>query len=95
MDEHNYRHFHIRIRLPIQLLTCKFSERSTLLPEYAESARVTDPRSSLQLCRCSSGSKKSLRIDEQEEPAYEHGEQPARTSAVSEPPAYSHDSGVE
>jgi Arrestin (or S-antigen), C-terminal domain/Arrestin (or S-antigen), N-terminal domain len=89
LEENNHKHFQIRIRLPIQLLTCKLSEGTTRLPEYAEDAISVRPKD--QLCRCTSKSKDSdslQEVDEQEDDEAANGNQSLALVYSQEPPAY-------
>ena len=94
MPDDSYKHFQIRVRLPIQLLTCKLSEGNTVLPEYAESADTSGLDEAPRLCRCVSSSNHSERLEEVNEDDVAAGcelEQAPATSTTLRPPSYHDD----
>ena len=91
MPDDNHKHFQIRIRLPIQLLTCKMSEGNTVLPEYAEAPDVLGLDESPTLCRCVSSSRDSCtiqEIDEQDDEGEPSQLRAPDANPSPDPPAY-------
>ncbi len=96
MPDDNHKHFQIRIRLPIQLLTCKLSEGNTVLPMYAESANL-EALEMPPLCRCVSSSRNSVRlhdVNEEEVASSESQGQVLEIGSGQDPPAYHDESEV-
>ena len=56
MADDSYKPFEIRLRLPIQILTCKICEGNASLPEYTENAAEFALEEPTGLCRCVSAS---------------------------------------
>ncbi|KAK7897132.1 hypothetical protein LTR67_005021 [Exophiala xenobiotica] len=60
INEYDRKHFQIRIRMPIQIITCKLCDGNATLPEYSESPAALTMEGTPDLCRCASGSRNSL-----------------------------------
>ncbi|KIW25889.1 uncharacterized protein PV07_09025 [Cladophialophora immunda] len=56
VTESSRKHFEIRVRMPIQLLTCRWLDGSATLPKYSEDPEQLSLEGPLNLCRCTSGS---------------------------------------
>ena len=92
MPDDNHKHFQIRVRLPIQLLTCKLSEGNTVLPVYAVSPDL-EGLEVPPLCRCVSSSGNSLRLHDVDEETPESSGSHGRSLNIGrdqDPPAYHH-----
>ena len=92
MLDDNHKHFQIRVRLPIQLLTCKLSEGNTVLPVYAESPDF-EGLEMPPLCRCVSSSRDSFRLHDVDEETPEASGTHGRLLNIGceqDPPAYHH-----
>jgi len=61
VNEHDRKHFQIRIRMPIQIITCKLCDGNATLPEYSENAAALTMDGTPDLCRCTSGPSNTLR----------------------------------
>ncbi|OAP55786.1 hypothetical protein AYL99_09938 [Fonsecaea erecta] len=55
VTESSRKHFEIRVRMPIQILTCRWLDGSATLPQYSEKPVQLSLEGSPNLCRCSSG----------------------------------------
>ncbi|KIW77223.1 hypothetical protein Z517_09669 [Fonsecaea pedrosoi CBS 271.37] len=56
VSESSRKHFEIRVRMPIQILTCRWLDGSATLPKYSEDPEELSLEGSPSLCRCISGS---------------------------------------
>ena len=92
MPDDGHKRFQIRVRLPIQLLTCKLSEGNTVLPIYAESPDLQGLEVA-PLCRCVSSSRNSVRLDDVDEETPAASGSHRRSLNIrsdQDPPAYHH-----
>ncbi|KIX97416.1 uncharacterized protein Z520_06868 [Fonsecaea multimorphosa CBS 102226] len=55
VSESSRKHFEIRVRMPIQILTCRWLDGSATLPKYSEDPEQLSLEGSPNLCRCTSG----------------------------------------